>query len=180
MTYNLGNLWRRLVLPKRIDNWSLTSLQATVGEDGRQAGQACPALLANAGVRQQFNPGSKRHLEACEREEHALELRKKGWSYKDIGVELGISRIGAYQCVMRVLAAYESDSKENIPAVRRLELERCDIRTKALADCVKAGDVKAIMADLAVSSLAAMFRRKARASTQPPFEPCGMPPIFYG
>jgi hypothetical protein len=27
MAYNLGNLWRRLVLPKRIDNWSLTSLQ---------------------------------------------------------------------------------------------------------------------------------------------------------
>ena len=25
--YNLGNLWRRLVLPKRIDNWSLTSLE---------------------------------------------------------------------------------------------------------------------------------------------------------
>jgi hypothetical protein len=25
MAYNLGNLWRRLVLPKRIDNWSLTS-----------------------------------------------------------------------------------------------------------------------------------------------------------
>jgi len=27
IAYNLGNLWRRLVLPKRIDNWSLTSLQ---------------------------------------------------------------------------------------------------------------------------------------------------------
>jgi len=27
IVYNLGNLWRRLVLPKRIDNWSLTSLQ---------------------------------------------------------------------------------------------------------------------------------------------------------
>ena len=25
--YNLGNLWRRLVLPRRIDKWSLTSLQ---------------------------------------------------------------------------------------------------------------------------------------------------------
>jgi len=24
---NLGNLWRRLALPKRIGNWSLTSLQ---------------------------------------------------------------------------------------------------------------------------------------------------------
>ena len=27
IAYNLGNLWRRLVLPKRIDHWSLTSLQ---------------------------------------------------------------------------------------------------------------------------------------------------------
>src|SRR5262249_31874496 len=27
LAYNLGNLWRRLVLPKRIDSWSLTSLQ---------------------------------------------------------------------------------------------------------------------------------------------------------
>jgi flagellum-specific peptidoglycan hydrolase FlgJ len=25
--YNLGNLWRRLVLPKEIENWSLTSVQ---------------------------------------------------------------------------------------------------------------------------------------------------------
>ena len=27
IAYNLGNLWRRLVLPKRIESWSLTSLQ---------------------------------------------------------------------------------------------------------------------------------------------------------
>jgi hypothetical protein len=26
LAYNLGNLWRRLVLPTRIDTWSLTSL----------------------------------------------------------------------------------------------------------------------------------------------------------
>jgi hypothetical protein len=26
IAYNLSNLWRRLVLPKRIDNWSLTSV----------------------------------------------------------------------------------------------------------------------------------------------------------
>ena len=25
IAYNLGNIWRRLVLPKRIDHWSLTS-----------------------------------------------------------------------------------------------------------------------------------------------------------
>jgi hypothetical protein len=28
LAYNLGNLWRRLVLPKRIDAWSLTSFSS--------------------------------------------------------------------------------------------------------------------------------------------------------
>ncbi len=31
---NLGNLWRRLVLPKRIDHWSLTSLQQRLMKTG--------------------------------------------------------------------------------------------------------------------------------------------------
>jgi hypothetical protein len=30
LAYNLGNLWRRLALPKRIENWSPTSLQQRV------------------------------------------------------------------------------------------------------------------------------------------------------
>jgi hypothetical protein len=34
IAYNLGNLWRRLVLPKRIDGWSLTSLQQRVVKAG--------------------------------------------------------------------------------------------------------------------------------------------------
>src|SRR5215469_301076 len=34
IAYNLGNLWRRLVLPKRIDNWSLTSLQQRLMKTG--------------------------------------------------------------------------------------------------------------------------------------------------
>ena len=32
--YNLGNLWRRLVLPQRIDGWSLTSLQQRLVKTG--------------------------------------------------------------------------------------------------------------------------------------------------
>ncbi len=36
LAYNLGNLWGRLVLPKRIDTWSLTTLQQRlVKTDGR-------------------------------------------------------------------------------------------------------------------------------------------------
>jgi hypothetical protein len=34
IAYNLGNLWRRLVLPKGIDSWSLTSLQQRLVKTG--------------------------------------------------------------------------------------------------------------------------------------------------
>jgi hypothetical protein len=34
IAYNLGNVWRRLVLPKRIDKWSLTSLQQRLVKTG--------------------------------------------------------------------------------------------------------------------------------------------------
>ena len=34
IAYNLGNLWRRLVLPHRIGNWSLTSLQQSLVKTG--------------------------------------------------------------------------------------------------------------------------------------------------
>jgi hypothetical protein len=34
LAYNLGNLWRRLVLPKRIDHWSLTSVQQRLVKTG--------------------------------------------------------------------------------------------------------------------------------------------------
>jgi hypothetical protein len=34
LAYNLGNLWRRLALPKRIETWSLTSLQQRLVKTG--------------------------------------------------------------------------------------------------------------------------------------------------
>jgi hypothetical protein len=46
---NLGNLWRRLVLPKRIGQWSPTSLQQRCVENKRAFDQARPVLLAAAG-----------------------------------------------------------------------------------------------------------------------------------
>src|SRR2546427_2546417 len=35
IAYNLGNLWRRLALPRKIGNWSLTSLQQRLKTGGR-------------------------------------------------------------------------------------------------------------------------------------------------
>ena len=49
LAYNLGNLWRRLVLPARIDTWSLTSLQQRLVKTGWAAGQARPVLLVDVG-----------------------------------------------------------------------------------------------------------------------------------
>jgi Transposase DDE domain group 1 len=34
IAYNLGNLWRRLALPREIGNWSLTSLQQRLVKTG--------------------------------------------------------------------------------------------------------------------------------------------------
>jgi len=34
IAYNLGNLWRRLALPRRMGNWSLTSLQQRLVKTG--------------------------------------------------------------------------------------------------------------------------------------------------
>src|ERR1017187_7067476 len=39
LAYNLGNLWRRLALPKRIENWSLTSLQQRLDRKGGRLGE---------------------------------------------------------------------------------------------------------------------------------------------
>jgi hypothetical protein len=36
IAYNLGDLWRRLTLPKMIGNWSLTSLQQRLVKIGRR------------------------------------------------------------------------------------------------------------------------------------------------
>ena len=62
IAYNLGNLWRRLVLPKRINNWSLTSLQQRLVKTGgrlvktggrlvKTGGRLVKHLLAFAGRR---------------------------------------------------------------------------------------------------------------------------------
>jgi hypothetical protein len=49
LAYNLGNLWRRLVLPARVDTWSLTSLQQRLVKTGGRLSQARLLLLAPAG-----------------------------------------------------------------------------------------------------------------------------------
>ncbi len=50
LAYNLGNLWRRLVLPKRVDSWSLTSLQQRLVKTGGRLGGGILTQAALVGV----------------------------------------------------------------------------------------------------------------------------------
>ena len=43
LAYNLGNLWRRLALPQRIEHWSLTSLQQRLVKNRGATGGSMPA-----------------------------------------------------------------------------------------------------------------------------------------
>jgi hypothetical protein len=63
LAYNVGNLWRRLVLPKKIDHWSLTSLQQRLVKTGgrlvKHAGTIGCSWRNRPGT-QNGNPGQER------------------------------------------------------------------------------------------------------------------------
>jgi len=54
IAYNLGSLWRRLVLPKEDRRLVADQLAATAGEDRRQTDQARPVLLAESHLRRRL------------------------------------------------------------------------------------------------------------------------------
>ncbi len=62
IAYNLGNLWRRLALPKAIGNWSLTSLRRRLVKNRWPVGQACSLLLAVAGGKSPDAAAVRRHV----------------------------------------------------------------------------------------------------------------------
>ena len=126
-------------------NGKLRVIHKSANVRGKAQGLARPG-------KKNFNPGSPVKLQSREHEIKALDLRKKGYSYSDIGKALGISTPSAFNAVMRVLAAYEQDIQERVPQVRQMELLRLDAHEKALSAKCAAGDTKAIMTALQVSA----------------------------
>ena len=120
--------------------------------------QSRPGLAASARPgRKLGNPGSAVKIETRENEVQALELRKKGHSYPAIAAQLGCSTATAFQMVMRVLAAYEDDIKEQIPRVRQLELERLDGMLTKLQPKIDMGDDRAVNTALNLMARRAKF-----------------------
>jgi hypothetical protein len=97
------------------------------------------------------NPGSALKLAARLREKQACELRLNGRSYKEIGARLAITDMGAYKIIMRCLERELTDIRERIPAMRKIELNRCDKMLKAISGRVNRGDLKAITVALKIA-----------------------------
>jgi hypothetical protein len=67
IAYNLGNLWRRLVLPNKIDHWSLTSLQQRLVKTGGRLVKHARyywLLLAESHLTQRLFASMVRRIEA--------------------------------------------------------------------------------------------------------------------
>lgn len=69
---------------------------------------------------------SPRRIRARLNAEAALNLRKSGVTYTEIGRRLGISQSAAYQAVARELDRINRSIAESAEQLRRLELERLD------------------------------------------------------
>ncbi|KWF99077.1 hypothetical protein [Burkholderia cepacia] len=89
---------------------------------------------------------SARKVKAADRGVQAMQLRKLGYSFEEIGGVLGISRQAAHQLVKKYLADAVAQATEEAEELRQLQLARLDhLFCKALPQA-EAGDTKALNA----------------------------------
>lgn len=89
--------------------------------------------------------------QAAERHVRAFELRKQGYSYREIGVALGVSHKTAHEDVQRVLAELATLRLASAAEYVDLELERLDAAQQALAAHLETGDPQIINSWVKVS-----------------------------
>ena len=101
------------------------------------------ALVTASGGYERQRPTSPRRLRARERELQALELKKAGFNYRQIGERLGVSHVAVGKALRRALAAHSDQTKEAVEELRQWELERLDAVNLAFWEKMMAGDVQA-------------------------------------
>lgn len=85
---------------------------------------------------------SPRRLTAAVRRDRAFELKRQGWTYAAIGVDLGISRQQAHKMVQKALA--DMPPMPSVEAFRKSELAVTDDLIRSAWPKVEAGDLEAI------------------------------------
>ena len=90
-----------------------------------------------------------RTIEAYEKDQKALELRKEGHSYESISEQLGYStRSASYKAVMRRLRDMDRPA---VSMLRELEVQRLDAMLYAVWNDVLQGDAGAVSTALKIS-----------------------------
>lgn len=79
-----------------------------------------------------------------ERQLKALELRKRGLSYREIGKKLDVDHTTAYKDVMKELKRLARERDDSLDELRQLELERLDDLITALEPMARVGDPTAV------------------------------------
>lgn len=111
--------------------------------------------------RKDANPG--KHEAAAERRVKALDLRKRGASYRAIGAQLHVSEAQAHRDVAAALGALAKLEHASAAEYRSMELERLDLALLALAPKLAAGDPQIVNAWVRVSE----SRRRLLGLDQP-------------
>lgn len=88
---------------------------------------------------------------AAERRVKSFELRKQGFTYREIGNHLGISQTRAYQDVSDELRRLAEETRQSAEELRQMESDRLDIAMKAIAPQVRSGNIKAVLAWIKIS-----------------------------
>jgi predicted transcriptional regulator len=91
-----------------------------------------------------MSPTHATRCQGADNRQQSFILRRRGYSYQEIGDELGISPQCAHQHVTSVLKESREITGEVSDDVRELELKRIDLMLKALSIKAARGDEKAI------------------------------------
>ena len=85
-----------------------------------------------------------RRINADERAAKALDLRKQGLTYREIGKRIRCTTQNAWACVQKALAELRDKTSETAQDVRDQQLGRLDAALKALWPKIKRGEPRAI------------------------------------
>lgn len=96
-------------------------------------------------------------LNTREKEQIALELRKRGMTFEEIGERLGMTHVGASKAVQRITDRVTDSLIDLAKEVRALEIQRCDDYLRALQRKIAFGDTRAVEVALQIADRRAKY-----------------------
>ena len=90
------------------------------------------------------SPTAPRRVTSADRRVQALELRKAGYTYAQIGTTLGISAVMAHRHVVKALSVIRDKISEQTEELRTLELQRLDNLFFVIYKRAEKGDLAAV------------------------------------